>query len=175
MFQRYENTTTLVARSHLPAGQLIFTLRKAVLAMDPTMPLFDVGTLEDHLALPLTPARLAWLSGCRTRGDWSLWSNGVLRGSESARDRNPDRNWGDTARRACVVTRRSAVLLGTGTLCGVVAALAVRRFFNAVLYGISSKDPVTYVLAITLMTFLASTIPVQRALAVDPASALREE
>jgi len=77
-----------------------------------------------------------------------------------------------------LVMRRSAVLLAIGTLCGAAAALAVGRFFNAVLYGISPKDPVTYVLAITLMTvvtLLACTIPVQRALAVDPASTLREE
>lgn len=65
-----------------------------------------------------------------------------------------------------------------GTLFGVAAALTVSRLFNAVLYGISPKDPLTYVLAITLMivvTLLACTIPARRALALDPASALRED
>jgi ABC-type lipoprotein release transport system permease subunit len=74
--------------------------------------------------------------------------------------------------------RRSALLLAIGTLCGVAAALAVGRLFNAVLYGVSPRDPVTYALAIALITavtLLACTIPVQCALAVDPASALREE
>ncbi len=59
LMQQYDSTTALVVRSHLPGDQVIAMLRKVVREMDPTMPLFDVGTLENHLALPLTPARLA--------------------------------------------------------------------------------------------------------------------
>jgi predicted permease len=185
MFQRYETTTTLVARSHLPADQLIATLRNAVREMDPTMPLFDVATLERHLALPLTPARLAAtalggfgflavvLSGV---GVYGAMAYAVAR---RAREIGIRIAIGATKSNVlALIMRRSATLLGIGTLFGITAAFAVSRLFNAVLYGISPKDPLTYVLAITLMlvvTSLACAIPARRALAVDPASALREE
>jgi predicted permease len=185
MFQRYENTTTLVARSHLPADQLISTLRKAVQAMDPTMPLFDVGSLEDHLALPLTPARLA----ASALGGFvflavalaAIGVYGAMAYAVARRTREIGIRMAIGATRSNVlalIMRRSATLLGIGTLLGAAAALAVSQLFNAVLYGINSKDPLTYVFAIALMvvvTFLACSIPVRRALAVDPASALREE
>lgn len=185
MLQRYENTTTLLARAHLPADQLVSMLRQAVQQIDPTIPLFDVGTLESHLALPLTPARVAatalggfgflavMLAGI---GVYGAMAYAVARRSREIGIRIAI---GATKRNVlALVMRRSAVLLGIGTLCGTAAAFAVGRFFNAVLYGVSPKDPLTYFLAIALIigvTLLACTIPVQRALAVDPASALREE
>jgi ABC-type antimicrobial peptide transport system permease subunit len=185
MFQRYENTTTLVARSHLPADQLISTLRKAVLSMDRSMPLFDVGTLEDHLALPLTPARLAASAlggfGFLAVVLAAIGVYGTMAYAVARRTREIGIRVAIGASKSNVlalVMRRSALLLAIGTLCGVAAALAVGRLFNAVLYGVSPRDPVTYALAIALITavtLLACTIPVQCALAVDPASALREE
>jgi ABC-type antimicrobial peptide transport system permease subunit len=185
MFQRYENTTTLVARSHLPADQLISTLRKAVLGMDRSMPLFDVGTLEDHLALPLTPARLA-ASALGGFGFLAVLLAAIgVYGSMAYAVARRTREIGirvaigaSKSNVLALVMRRSALFLAIGTMCGVAASLAVSRLFNAVLYGVSPRDPVTYALAIALMTavtLLACTIPVQRALAVDPASALREE
>jgi predicted permease len=185
MFQRYENTTTLVARSNLPPDQLISTLRRAVLAMDATMPLFDVATLEDHLALPLTPARLAASAlggfGFLAVVLAALGVYGAMAYAVARRTREIGIRIAIGANKSNVlalVMRRSAVLLAIGALGGVSAALLTGRFFNAVLYGVSPRDPATYVLAIVLMivvTLLACAIPAQRALAVDPASALREE
>ncbi|MGI9074669.1 MAG: ABC transporter permease [Bryobacteraceae bacterium] len=185
MFQRYETTTTLVARSHLPADQLIGTLRDAVRELDPTMPLFDVATLERHLALPLTPARLAAsaLGGfgflavaLAAIGVYAAMAYAVARRRREIGIRIAI---GATKSNGlALIMRRSATLLGIGTLLGAAAALSVNRLFNAVLYGISPKDPLTYVLAVALMivvTLLACTIPARRALAVDPACALREE
>ncbi len=185
MFQQYENATTLVARSRLPAGQLIGTLRKAVRAMDPAMPLFDVATLEDHLALPLTPARVAAsaLGGfgflaivLAAIGVYGAMAYAVVRRTREIGIRVAI---GATRRDVfALVMQRTAAVLGLGILCGTAVALVSGRFFGAVLYGISPDDPATYGIAIALMaaiTFLACLIPLQRALAVDPACALREE
>ncbi len=185
MFQRYENTTTLVARSHLPADQLIGALRKAVRDMDPAMPLFDVATLEHHLALPLTPARVAAsaLGGfgflavvLAAIGVYGAMAYAVVR-----RTREIGIRVAIGATRSHVfalVIQRTASVLGVGIVCGTAAALAAGRFFGAVLYGITPNDALSYAIAIALMatiTFLACVIPLQRALAVDPARALREE
>jgi len=77
-----------------------------------------------------------------------------------------------------LVMQRTVSVLGVGILCGTATALAASCLFGAVLYGISPKDPVTYLIAIALMiaiTLLACVIPLHNALAVDPACALREE
>jgi ABC-type antimicrobial peptide transport system permease subunit len=57
-------------------------------------------------------------------------------------------------------------------------ALAVGKFFAPVLYGVSPRDPATYVLALALMGaigLIACYIPARRALRIEAAVALREE
>jgi predicted permease len=185
MLQRYSNTTALVARSRLSGNQLIAMLRQTARQMDATMPLFDVATLEDHLALPLTPARVAAsvLGGfgflavvLAAIGVYGAMAYAVARRTREIGIRVAI---GATRRNVlALVARRTVVVLAVGTLFGVVAALAAGKFFSAVLYGISPKDPSAFVTAIALMCFvaiIACTVPVQRALAVDPAAALHEE
>jgi predicted permease len=58
MAQRYSGWTTLVARTSLPPGRALQAIRAALAALDPTLTSFNVGTLEDQLALPLL--RSAW-------------------------------------------------------------------------------------------------------------------
>ncbi len=185
MLQRYETTTTLIARSYLPADQLIGTLRQAVHEMDASMPLFDVSTLENHLNLPLLPARLA----ASALGGFGFLAvllaamglYGAMAYAVARRTREIGIRVAIGATRSNVlslVLRRTAVVLTVGTLFGTTAALLVGRFFSAILYGVSPRDPATFILAIALMAgvaLLACAIPAQRALAVDPASALREE
>lgn len=185
LLQTYESTTTLVARSHLPADQLIAMLRQTVRQMDQTMPLFDVATLENHLALPLTPARLAasllGAFGFLAVALAAMGVYGAMAYAVARRTREIGIRVAIGAQKRNVLTlvaRRTAVVLAAGALCGALAALAGGKFFSAVLYGISPKDPATFITAIALMclvAIIACAIPVRRALAVDPSQALREE
>ena len=57
-------------------------------------------------------------------------------------------------------------------------ALVIGNQFSPILYGISPRDPATFALAILLIAAVAlaaSWLPARRALAIEPASALREE
>ncbi|MBV9611276.1 MAG: ABC transporter permease, partial [Acidobacteriaceae bacterium] len=162
MLQRYDSITTIVARSHIPAQQLIATLRRAVHDMDPTMPLFDVGTLENHLALPLTPARLAASAlggfGFLAIALAAVGIYGAMAYSVARRTREIGIRVAIGARRSDVlglVTARAAAVLSTGTLFGTAVALAIGKFFNAVLYGVSPKDPATFAIAVVLMCVVA--------------------
>jgi ABC-type lipoprotein release transport system permease subunit len=59
-----------------------------------------------------------------------------------------------------------------------VAALAISRLLQSLLFGVSANDPWTYggvVVAIAIVGAVASWIPARRATAIDPASALRAE
>jgi len=57
-------------------------------------------------------------------------------------------------------------------------ALAAGRFFTPVLYGVSPKDPETYLFATALMAaigLIACYVPARRALRIEAAVALRDE
>ena len=74
--------------------------------------------------------------------------------------------------------RRALLIIGCASAVGIALALAVGRFFTPVLYGVSPKDPETYVLSLALMGaigLIACYIPARRALRIEAAMALREE
>jgi putative ABC transport system permease protein len=76
------------------------------------------------------------------------------------------------------VLKRTLVLCAAGLSIGIVVTLAAGRLLGAVLYGISPRDPATYVVAIALMAavaFVAAWNPAARAIHIDPARTLREQ
>jgi putative ABC transport system permease protein len=65
-----------------------------------------------------------------------------------------------------------------GVAIGVPSALALTRLMGGMLSGITSTDPVTYIVVIgmlVLSALLASYLPARRATRVDPIVALRAE
>jgi ABC-type antimicrobial peptide transport system permease subunit len=77
-----------------------------------------------------------------------------------------------------LVLSHTAVLVVAGGAIGVALALATRRFFGQILYGVHATDPLTYGVAISNMgtvAFAACWLPARRAIAVDPVMALRTE
>ena len=73
---------------------------------------------------------------------------------------------------------RPIVLLGAGSLVGLLTAVFVSRLLGQIVYQANPRDPVVLVGAVLTMALLgiaASAIPALRALAVDPSKLLREE
>jgi putative ABC transport system permease protein len=65
-----------------------------------------------------------------------------------------------------------------GLALGLVAALAVTRFIESLLYGVTATDPVTFVgvsLLLLVVAVLASWLPARRATKLDPMTVLRHE
>ena len=85
------------------------------------------------------------------------------------------------ARRGAVlwmVVRDSLVVCASGIVAGVPLAIAGSRFLESMLYGLTTRDVVSYVGAVAgvaLLALIASVIPARRAVSVDPMIALRSE
>jgi predicted permease len=76
------------------------------------------------------------------------------------------------------VVGQGMALTGVGIAVGLLGAWGVSRLLASQLYGISTTDPVTYVvtaLGLALVALLASWIPARRAAHIDPVEALRYE
>jgi putative ABC transport system permease protein len=66
----------------------------------------------------------------------------------------------------------------TGIAVGLIAALALGRIVTSMIYGVGSRDLVTFIgvtVLLILVSFAASLIPALRATRVDPLTVLRDE
>jgi predicted permease len=183
--QRYDSTITIVARSSMPGQDLVRRIQQTVLSMDSTLPFFQAGSLEEHLKFPLLPARIAAIM----LGGFGLLAvvlaatgvYGMLAYAISRRTREIGIRVAIGASRANVlslVLRRAMGIVGAASALGAGLALLVGRYFAPVLYGVSPRDPATYLLALALMgaiALIAAYVPARRALGIEAAMALRED
>jgi predicted permease len=73
---------------------------------------------------------------------------------------------------------RPMVLLGVGSVLGLLAGILASRLLGQIVYQANPRDPVVVggvVLTMALLGIAASAIPARRALAVDPSRLMREE
>jgi len=69
-------------------------------------------------------------------------------------------------------------LAGAGLAIGIAGAFALTQVLSGLLFGVSARDPLTFVLvptALALVAMLASWIPARRAVRVEPVVAVRGE
>jgi ABC-type antimicrobial peptide transport system permease subunit len=75
-----------------------------------------------------------------------------------------------------LVIGTSLRLIASGTLIGLIAALAVSRVLSSLLFSIGPHDPITFVLVTLVLVFVAiaaTLIPASSAARVDPIVTLR--
>jgi ABC-type antimicrobial peptide transport system permease subunit len=77
-----------------------------------------------------------------------------------------------------MVMREVLLLIGAGLAAGIALALALADLIRSQIYGLSARDPFTFVgsaVVLTVAAGLAGFIPALRASWVDPTTALRQE
>lgn len=176
---------TLVART--PAGPAPVTprIREIVRRVAPTLPLYDVRSMEAHMGVALLPARLGGtalaLFGILGMALAAVGIYGVMAYSVAQRRREVGIRVALGARRTDVVTmvlRQGLRLALAGTLVGLVGAALLGRLVQGLLYDVSGLDPVAFTVipaVLLAVATLAVYLPARRAAGGDPVEALRAE
>jgi putative ABC transport system permease protein len=170
------------ARDPAAAASII---RDAVRAVDPTLPLYDVKTMDALLADSLAPRRFAMrlLSFFAAAALFlaALGLYGVLSYAVTQRTREIGIRMALGAERGTVtklIVAQGLRLAGIGVVIGIGAAMALARLIESQLFEVTAIDPVTIAaMTATLIgaAILASWLPARRAVRTDPIVALRYE
>ena len=175
----------LVARTSSDPAASVNPIVREIHAMDPTIPVYDVRTMEGRMYDSLARQRFATLMlGAFAAfalvlaivGVYGVISYLVTQGAHDIGLRIAlGARAGDIVG---LVVRQGMELAGIGMALGVAGAAALTRVMSSLLFGVSARDALTFTsasLILTLVAFLASFFPAQRAARIDPITALREE
>ena len=168
-----------------PAAALVPALRRAVAAADPSLPVYDVRTVEERAGAALAAERfsatLLGAFGVLGLALAALGVYGVMAFAVAQRRREIGIRLALGATRAAavrLVVGQGAALAGVGLAAGTAAAVALTRALATLLTGVSPTDPLVFaaVLAVLALVALAAClVPAGRAAAVPPATALASE
>jgi len=176
--------TCLVVRSERDPQQLAAAIRSVLREMDAGLP-FEVHTWPDVLAIALFPSRVATvaLGALGTMGVMLAITGifGLAAYSVSKRLRELGIRIALGAQRTEVLQTalgRPLKLLAFGSAAGLFFGVLATRLLALIVYQATPRDPLVLsgvVLVMLLLGLLATWIPAQRALSVNPLILLREE
>ncbi|HEY0782747.1 MAG TPA: FtsX-like permease family protein, partial [Thermoanaerobaculia bacterium] len=183
--QRPEARMSLVVRAAGEPRPLVPRLREAVYAVDRNLPLADVRTLGDIVALALAGRTIALsLFGAFSALALILAAVGlyaVVSYSVAQRQREIGIRMALGAH-PVEVTRsvlvQGLLLIAAGAFVGALAALGFGRFLAGLVFGVGTSDPATFggvALVLAATALFASLVPALRASRVDPARVLGAE
>jgi predicted permease len=173
----------LCLRASGDLSRLLPTLERELHAIDPAVPVTEVEALTRALDRYLAPVRVAGSVLGVCAGLALLLSTvglyGILALAVAQRNRDIGIRMALGASRrqvVALVVRDAALLVALALAAGLAAALAVSRLLAHYLYGISPRDPLTFLAALFLLALtaaLASWLPARRASRIDPLAAIR--
>lgn len=176
---------TFVVRSVGDPQALAGALRAEILALDRSLPIYNLRTMEQVLSESMARRRFnLWLLGLFSGLALllaSLGIYGVMSYMVTQRTREIGIRMALGAKRRDVlrlVLGQGVVLVGVGIAAGLAAAAGLSYTLASLLYGVSRTDPATYVGVSGLLAavaLLACYLPARRAMRVDPMVALRYE
>jgi predicted permease len=178
-------TLYTVVRSTLPEARVAQAIRDQVRALDPSLPVAGLDTMENvvrgSIARPRFLALLLSIFAGAALFLAAVGVYGVLSYSvaQRAQELGIRMALGADRRRILRLVLSQGMLLALGGVAlGVVASLALSRLLESLLFGIAPTDPVTYGAVTALLAgvaLAACALPAARAARVDPLTVLRSE
>jgi predicted permease len=183
--QEGATNTALIVRTRRDTADMVGTIREVVRDLDRAVPIGESGTWNSQLALSFFPSQVATVAlglfGAfglllSITGTFGLASYSV---SKRLRELSIRVALGAQAKQiVSTALGRMLIVLGSGSVVGIVLGVAASRLLSAIVYQASAQDP--FVLAAVALTVLLTGSlsvagPVRRALHIDPATLLREQ
>jgi ABC-type antimicrobial peptide transport system permease subunit len=173
----------MVVRSRLPAASLAQSVKRALNAADPALPVGDYQALEAVVDRAVSPRRfiLTVLGGfagtallLAALGIYAVLSYSV---SQRIREIGIRMALGESAssvRRR--VVGRTLVLAGVGVVIGASVSVGASRLLRSLLFGVGPTDVMSFAgtaVILVAVSALAGFLPARRASKTDPMEALR--
>ena len=175
----------LVIRTTSDPVPMTTAIVKEIQAVDPEMPVYDVGSMDQRLYGSLARQRFSmFLLGVFALIALILAAigvYGVMAYSVSQRTHEIGVRIALGARPDAIlrlVIRQALILAALGIAIGLIGAFALTRVMSSLLFGVSATDLLTFVITSLLLgsiALMASYIPARRAAKVDPIAALQHE
>ena len=175
----------LVVKTDADAHSFILPIKKQIQAIDPDQPIANVRTMEEYLALSITPRRfsltLLGIFAAVALALSAIGIYGVMSYTVAERTREIGIRMalgaqvGDVLR---LVLRGGMKWALVGVVLGLAGAFAATRLLRSLLFGVSATDPLTFIVIALLLTgvaLVACLVPARRATKVNPLVALRHE
>lgn len=174
----------LVVRSGRSTAALAPTLREAVMAIDPTLPVVGLRSMDDVIAGSVSEPRflsmLLSIFAMVTLALAAIGTYGVMAYLVTERRREFGIRLAlgaDRGRILRLVVGRGLLLMFAGLGIGLAGAMAMGRLASTMLFGVSAFDPVTITgVAVLILSVgvAACLLPAWRATRVDPLITLAE-
>jgi len=181
--QEYVPTVFLHVRTAVAPEMTLNAITREVQNFDPTLPVFDVKTMREELAVSVAPYEaittlLGIFGGFAVvlafAGLYSLIAYQAQRrtreiGIRIALGALP---WNILV----MIARQGMTLVVVGICVGIPMAIGITLLVSSFLFGVSPLDPATYLGVSVLMgaiAFIAVVIPARRAIRIQPTEALR--
>jgi ABC-type antimicrobial peptide transport system permease subunit len=164
---------------------LVPALRAQVRALDPTLPLAEIATMQDITAAALAEPRFATVLlgffAALALLLAAIGNYGVISFTAARRTHELGIRIALGASRASVagiLLREGMLAAGSGVATGLLASFWLTRLIAGQLYGVTRLDPVVFAtvpIALIAIAAIASFLPARRAARVSPLSALKTE
>jgi len=174
----------LAVRTTVAPTSLVATVRAAIRSADPSIPVYNVATLDEAIARQTTSSRFTmWLMGVFAAialGLAVIGIYGVMSYLVTLRMREIGIRLalGAGGREILrLVVGNGARLIGAGVAVGVAAAFALQRLASTMLFGVTAADraSIAAIAVLTVVALAACLLPALRAARVNPLEALHYE
>ena len=183
--QAPDPSMSLVVRSSLETSALVKAVREQIEQVDKDLPLYSIQPMTQRVAQSIGVTRYqALLMGIlgllalvlASVGIYSVVAYGVSqRTHEIGVRKSLGAKTGDIL--TLIVGSGMAFVL-VGLAIGLAGALTLTRLMSALLFGVTARDPLTFVvvaLVLAIVALVACCVPAWRASRIEPAMALRYE